>query len=214
MKIISIQVGKPKEVTYRGRVVSTGIFKSPIAGRVKVNALNLEGDGQADLSVHGGVDKAVYAYSLDWSDWWTKERPGVSFDGGAFGENLSLRGMDENQVFLGDTFAVGDAVLQAIQPRFPCFKLGIKFDDPSIIKSFMKAGRPGVYFRVLQEGFIEPGQEFKLLSSEKEKVSITRIFTMFRDRDADPVEIAQLKNISYFPRELLDQIVHLNSLSS
>ena len=176
MKIVSIQVGLPQVMQFRGREVTTGIFKSPIEGPAHVRFTNIEGDGQADLRVHGGVDKAVYAYSLDAYAWWKKKRPNDTFEFGAFGENLTIDEMNERQVCVGDTFEIGDAILQVAQARFPCFKLGVKFNDHTVIKDFNESERPGVYFRVLKEGHIEAGQEFKLISREKNLVSIWEEF--------------------------------------
>ena len=178
MKIISIQVGKPRAVDYRGKPVLTGIFKAPVKGPLMLRATNLDGDGQADLKVHGGIDKALYAYSLDAYPAWKKQRPNDEFAPGAMGENLSLDKMPEDQIFIGDVFKVGKAIIQVTEPRFPCFKLGIKYNDPKIIKEFNELGRPGVYFRVLQEGLIDVGQTLELTSQEEVKVSVAELFAM------------------------------------
>lgn len=176
MKIVSIQVGLPKEVEYRGRVVTTGIFKEPVAGPVRVNTLNMVGDKQADLTVHGGVDKAVYAFGLDAYPWWREAWPQIQFSYGAFGENLTMDRLPEEELYIGDTFEVGTVVLQIAQPRFPCYKLGVKFNDPGAIKAFMKCGRPGVYFRVMKEGSIEAGDKLRLLSREEPALSVRDLF--------------------------------------
>jgi MOSC domain-containing protein YiiM len=176
MKIVSIQVGLPKDVIYRGKTVTTGIFKNSIPGPVYARATNLDGDRQADLTVHGGRDKAIYAYSVDAYDWWRTERPGDVFNYGAFGENLSIDVLPEGDVFIGDTFEVGDAVIQACQPRFPCYKLAVKFNDPSVLKTFMKSRRPGVYFRVIKEGLIGVGQSLVLIDRERVLLSVLELF--------------------------------------
>lgn len=176
MKIVSIQVGRIRTVPFKGKDVTTGIFKLPVKGPVRVETLRLEGDEQADLKVHGGADKAVYAYSLDTLPWWRQKRPNDVFDYGSFGENLSIDQINEDQVFIGDVFEVGTALLQVSEPRFPCFKLGIKFNDQEILKQFMELGRSGVYFRVLREGEIDVGQNLKLISQEKVLAPISEFF--------------------------------------
>jgi MOSC domain-containing protein YiiM len=191
LKILSIQVGLPKTVLFRGKRIDTGIFKSPVSGPVYVRATNLDGDRQADLSVHGGSDKAVYAYSMDAYPWWRVERPQDRFDFGAFGENLSIDALPEDRLFIGDTFEVGEAVIQITQPRFPCYKLGVKFNDPAILKSFMESQRPGVYFRVLKEGAIRAGQELTLLSRESVLLSVAELFTL---QHSQPIDLARVKS--------------------
>lgn len=175
MKILSIQVGKPKEIVYRGKPIFTAIFKSPLEGPVLVRKLNIEGDGQGNLQVHGGIDKAVYAYSFDAYDWWKQNRPGT-YECGAFGENLTVDSMSEKVIHIGDTFQVGEAVLQVSEPRFPCSRLVAKYDDPSIMKTFNQSGRSGIYFRVLQEGLIDTGSEFKLLKQDKTQPTVYEVF--------------------------------------
>jgi MOSC domain-containing protein YiiM len=205
MKIISIQTGLPKDVTFQGKTVRTGIFKSKIQGPVHAKTLNLVGDGQADLTVHGGVDKAIYAYSLDAYSWWKKMRPEDAFDGGAMGENLSVDQMLEDQIFIGDTYEVGEAVLQVAQPRFPCYKLGVKFNDLNILKMFIQSKRPGVYFRVLKEGLINADQEFKLIGTEKIKLSLSELFSYVHESQIDPSRAAECINIKSLPKSYRDK---------
>ena len=156
-QLLAVSVGLPRRVAWRGEEVETGIFKASVEGRVAVGRLGLEGDGQADLSVHGGVDKAVYAYDQSGLDFWRGEldRPELGY--GAFGENLSLRGATEETTRLGDVLRVGTARLQVSQPRQPCFKLGLRFEDPRFPKRFLASGRVGFYLRVLEEGDVAAG---------------------------------------------------------
>jgi MOSC domain-containing protein YiiM len=191
MKILSIQVGLPRSVTYGGKVITTGIFKDPINGPVKLRTLNIEGDGQADLKVHGGRDKALYAYSFDAYPWWQTNRPQDSYEYGAFGENLTIDQLPENSTHLGDTFELGTAVIQVTEPRFPCFKLGIKFKDPTILKTFMKSKRSGIYFRVLKEGTIATGDSLRLVGKEQTSVSVQEIFLM----DPNKIEKERVREI-------------------
>jgi MOSC domain-containing protein YiiM len=172
MKIKSIQVGIPQTFEYRGRSIVTGIIKKAVTGPVLLRQFNLDGDAQADLTVHGGRDKALYAYSCDAYEWWKQTRPEDSFEYGEMGENLSVDDLPEDKIYIGDTFEVGEAVVQVTQPRFPCYKLAFKFNDPLIIKQFMQSARPGVYFRVLKEGLIDINQELKLIEQGPARISV------------------------------------------
>jgi MOSC domain-containing protein YiiM len=210
MKLVSIQVGLPREVSFRGKLIKTGIFKNPVPGPVRVLTMNIEGDKQADLTVHGGPDKAVYAYSIDTFPWWKQNRVHDSFENGAFGENLSVDAFSESEICIGDTFELGSTILQAAQPRFPCYKLGVKFQDPSILKTFMKSRRPGIYFRVLQEGTIAPGDEFKLISKETEQVSILKLMDIALQSEIDSETLQQLLRIKALPlnfRERFESLI-------
>lgn len=205
MKIESIQVGLPKTIEFRGRSVTTGIFKDPITGPVMVRKLNIDGDKQADLRVHGGEFKAVYAYSVGAYKWWREARPNDTIGFGAFGENLSVDDLPEEKIYIGDTFEVGGAVLQAVQPRYPCYKLGVKFNDPKILRMFMESGRPGVYFRVVREGLINSGDTFKLMAQEAVLVSIAKVFSFFHDSEPSEEDLAQVLTLKSLPPELRRQ---------
>ncbi|QCK14197.1 MOSC domain-containing protein [Mangrovivirga cuniculi] len=172
MQLKSIFVGKPKEVMYNGKIISTGIFKNEISGAVKVNKYNLEGDKQADLTVHGGENKAVYAYPVEHYEFWKKIRPDLQFEPGVFGENLSVSGLFEGEVNVGDQYKIGTAVLSVTTPRLPCFKLGIRMNDTKIIKDFMDAERSGFYFKVIKEGVINPGDKIELIHQDSYGLTI------------------------------------------
>jgi MOSC domain-containing protein YiiM len=199
MKIDSIQVGMPRTIEYRGRQVNTGIFKSGVSGPVHAGKLGLAGDGQADLTVHGGADKAVYAYSLDALAWWRSERPKDEFGGGSFGENLSMDELDEKEICVGDTFEVGTAVLQASQPRFPCSKLSVKFNDVSILKQFNSYARMGVYFRVLQEGLLGVGDSLKLVGRDAVLCPIAKLFSLYLAPSLETEQVEELLKIKALP---------------
>jgi MOSC domain-containing protein YiiM len=182
MAIVSLNVGTPREVTTGKGVVATGIFKTPVAGRVRLRFLNLDGDRQADLTVHGGADKAVYVYSADYYPAWQAEL-GRELPWGAFGENLDVDGCLEDDMCVGDTIGAGTSLLQVTEPRLPCFKLGIKFGDAGMIKTFLDRGRTGFYVRVLAEGDIGAGDAFTVVERDAGRVpvsEITRLYT--RDR--------------------------------
>jgi MOSC domain-containing protein YiiM len=157
MKLISVNVGLPRVVRSNGDSVTTGIFKEPVAGRVMLRTLNLDGDRQADLSVHGGPSKAVYVYPAEHYDYWQRELPEMELPWGMFGENFTATGLAESELNIGDQFRVGSALVMVTEPRMPCYKLGIRFNRPDILKRFLASGRTGFYFAVLQEGEVEPG---------------------------------------------------------
>lgn len=152
MKLLSVNVGLPREIEWKGKIVRTSIFKAPVSGRVRLTKLNLEGDQQSDLSVHGGIDKAVYVYPLEHYSFWRCELPGAEMPWGMFGENFTTEGsLEDTTVRIGDRFRVGSAEFVVTQPRMPCFKLGIRFGRVDIIKRFLHSGRAGFYFAVAQE---------------------------------------------------------------
>ncbi len=157
MKLLSVNVSQPKEVSYNGKRIKTGIFKEPVSGRTMMRRLNLDGDGQGDLSVHGGIHKAVYVYPIEHYDYWRRELGRDDLTCGKFGENLTVEGMLEETVHIGDVFRIGDALVEVSQPRVPCFKLGIKMRDPQIVKPFLESERVGFYVRVLEEGEVGAG---------------------------------------------------------
>lgn len=172
-----MQVGKPQEIEFQGKSILTGIFKDRVPGPLMLRTLNLQDDGQADLKVHGGRDKALYAYPADAYLEWKKLRPQDEFLGGAMGENLTIDFLPEDQIYMGDIYEVGEAVIQVTQPRFPCYKLAAKFKDVEILKQFMKINRPGVYYRVLKEGLLDVGNEMKLVSRENSSLTIAQVFS-------------------------------------
>jgi MOSC domain-containing protein YiiM len=182
MKIVSVNVGQPQQVPWNNGAVATGIFKAPVAGRVRVRRLNLEGDQQADLTVHGGPNKAVYAYPSEHYAFWRDELRNELL-WGMFGENLTTAGLNESEVYVGDRYQVGTAELVVTQPRTPCYKLGIKFGDPRMIKRFLRSRRSGFYFAVAEEGEVEPGDGVKLLDRATNTISIADINRIYPETD-------------------------------
>jgi len=180
MKIISLNVGLPRLVLRDGEPVSTGIFKEPIDGRVMMRTLNLDGDRQADLSVHGGPSKAVYVYPAEHYDFWTRELPEMDLPWGMFGENFTTTGLLETEINIGDKFRIATAEVIVTQPRMPCYKLGLKFGRADIIKRFLQSERTGFYLAVLKEGEVGAGDEFEPLARDAHDVrvsDITRLYT-------------------------------------
>ena len=157
MKLLSVNVSQPKEVSYNGERIKTGIFKEPVSGRTMMRRLNIDGDGQGDPTIHGGIDKAVYVYPIEHYDYWKHELGRDDLTYGQFGENLTVEGLLEETVHIGDVFRVGEALVEVSQPRVPCFKLGIKMGNPQIVKPFLASERVGFYVRVLEEGEVGAG---------------------------------------------------------
>ena len=179
MKILSINIGLPREVTFNGQTVTTGIFKQPVDRRIYLRKLNLEGDKQADLTVHGGLEKAVYAYPAEHYEYWREELPDMSIPYGMFGENFTTRGLLEEHINIGDSFEIGSARLMVTQPRMPCYKLGIKFGRMEIVRQFLASGRPGIYFKVLREGEVGVEDEIKLIKRDKNSVTVKDIARIY-----------------------------------
>jgi len=149
MKLLSVNVGLPREIEWKGKIVRTSIFKAPVPGRIRVAKLNVEGDQQSDLTVHRGIDKAVYADPSEHYPFWRRELPGMDLPWGVFGENLTTEGLLEETLHIGDRLRVGSSEFVVTQPRMPCFKLGIRFNRSDLVKRFLQSGRTGFYFAVL-----------------------------------------------------------------
>jgi len=184
MKIVSLNTGLPREVQWKGETVTTGIFKEPVQGPVMLRTLNLDGDRQADLSVHGGVSKAVYAYPGEHYEFWKKEFPDMKLPFGMFGENFTTEGLFEDTINLGDRFRVGNAEIMATEPRLPCYKLGLKFGRTDILRRFLVSQRTGFYFAVLKEGEVQAGDAVERLSRDGHNITVsdvTRLYAFDRD---------------------------------
>jgi MOSC domain-containing protein YiiM len=180
LKIISLNVGLPRLVLRGDEPVSTGIFKVPVAGRVRLRKLNLDGDLQADLSVHGGLEKAVYLYPSEHYEFWRRELPDMDLQWGMFGENFTTTGFRETETNIGDRFKVGSAEVMVTQPRMPCYKLGIRFGRTDIIRRFLVSERSGFYLSVAKEGEVAAGDEFELIeknASGVRVVDVTRLYS-------------------------------------
>jgi len=179
MKIVSVNVGRPREIDWKGKTIRTSIFKEPVQGRVRLEALNFVGDEQADLSVHGGPQKAVYGYASEHYDFWRQQLPGVHLPWGAFGENLTTEGLLEEEINIGNRYQLGSAVVMVTQPRTPCYKLGVRFGRDDIVKRFLESGRPGFYFSVIQEGEVAAGDALELVYREAADVTVADILRLY-----------------------------------
>ena len=185
MKIISVNVGRPRLVVWNEQPVSTGIYKTPVEGRVMLRKLNLDGDRQADLTVHGGPTKAVYAYPAEHYNYWRDELPGTDLPWGMFGENFTIEGLDESRVNIGDRLRLGSAEVMVTEPRMPCYKLGIKFGRTDILKRFLASGRTGFYFSVQREGETAAGDQIELIGRDPNHVTVADITRLYAREKSD-----------------------------
>ena len=185
MKLVAISVGKPTTVKWQRRNVQTSIFKTPVGGRVHVGRLNIDGDAQADLRVHGGVDKAVYAYPAEHYSFWHDELPDAELSWGSFGENFTTEGLVENGVSIGDRYRIGNAELIVTQPRMPCFKLAIRFGRPDIVKRFLKSRRTGFYLAVEREGDAGPGDAIERITRDERRLTVDDVVSLYGAKSGD-----------------------------
>ena len=202
MKLVSVNTGLPRNVTWHGRNVTTGIFKQAVQGRVALRKLNLDGDRQADLTVHGGEHKAVYCYPVAHYDYWKVELPGRELPMGSFGENFTADGFLEDSVHLGDRFSVGSAEVVVTEPRLPCYKLGIRFESDDMVKRFLASGRTGFYFAVIREGEVGAGDEIKVIARDPNGVpvsEITRLYIAKRYADEDVASVNRALRVAALP---------------
>jgi MOSC domain-containing protein YiiM len=199
MKVLSISVGTPREIEWNGKKVLTSIFKSPIAGPVHARTLNLDGDAQSDLTVHGGVDKAIYVYPSEHYPFWREQLGGIDLPPGSFGENLTTEGLLEDAVSIGDKFRVGSAEFMVTQPRMPCFKLGIRFGRSDMIKRFLNSRRSGFYVSVLKEGELAPGQSIERIERGEPVVAVADITDLYIDHHADADRLRRASELDALP---------------
>src|SRR4051794_1276482 len=188
MSVISLNVGLPREVEWRGQTVRTSIFKSPVDRRLQVTKLNVAGDEQSDLSVHAGIDKAVYVYPSEHYEYWRGEYPQMELPWGMFGENLTIKGLLEENVRIGDRFRVGSAEFVVTQPRMPCFKLGIRFGRPDILKRFLRSGLTGFYLAVTLEGEVGAGDSIEFIEQADGGLTVADVVNLYM-ADAENQEL-------------------------
>jgi len=180
MRVLSVNVGLPRELEWNGKIVRTSIFKQPVTGRVRVARLNVEGDQQSDLTVHGGPEKAVYAYPSEHYPFWRGELAKMDLAWGVFGENFTTTGLLEETLHIGDRVRIGSAEFVVTQPRMPCFKLGIRFNRSDMVKRFLQSGRTGFYFAVLREGEVGAGDSIELLEKDKNNIPVADVVNLYR----------------------------------
>lgn len=199
MKLVSLNVGLPREVLWHGRRVSTGIYKEPVEGRVRLRKLNLDGDRQADLTVHGGADKAGYCYPTEHYAYWKKQLPGYDLPVAIFGENFTTEGLPEESVHLGDRFAIGSAEMVVTQPRLPCYKLGIRFESDDMVRKFLNGKRYGYYLNVTKEGEVGVGDEIKVLSRDPNAVPVSEITRLYVAKKYTAADLTSLRSALKVP---------------
>jgi MOSC domain-containing protein YiiM len=210
MKVLSVNVGKPQEHEWRGQRVTTAIFKTPVEGPVAIGPLNLEGDQQADLSVHGGLDKAVYAYPHEHYAYWQSQLPDYPLTLGNFGENLTFEGVSEEAIHIGDQLQIGTALFTVTQPRAPCYKLSVRFSREDMTKRFYQSRRFGFYLRVLREGELQAGVGVTLVNRDANEVSVADVIRLFTADSRDGAVLERALRVSALPlgwREALQKRV-------
>jgi MOSC domain-containing protein YiiM len=204
MKILSVNVGLPREISHQGRMIRTGIFKAPVAGRVRVNALNIAGDRQADLTVHGGPSKAIYFYPSEHYHFWRRELGEIELAPAAFGENLTSEGLLEKELNIGDRLCVGSVELAVTEPRLPCYKLAAKFNRDDMIKRFLRSRRTGFYCAVLREGELGAGDSISVLSRDPEGVTVADITRLYAFDKQDLNGMRRVANLKTLPESWRD----------
>ena len=185
MQIISANIAQPTTIIWRGQEVLTGIYKYGVDTPIFLNTEDVDNDHVLDRRYHGGADKACYLYSADHYPFWKMKYPAQYWSWGMFGENLTVSGLDESDIRIGDRFQIGGAVVQVSQPRQPCFKLGVRFGDQKVVDDFWNSPFPGVYVRVLQPGHVSKGDQIALLESNPESLSLSEVFSIFRSNRTD-----------------------------
>lgn len=205
MKIVSLNVGLPRLLSWGGATFKTGIFKAPVQGSVMLRTTNLDGDRQADLSVHGGPNKAVYGYPAEHYALWQNELPDADRNWGAFGENFTTEGLLESDIFIGDQYRVGDALIRVTTPRLPCFKLVAKFQREDIIGRFLHSGRCGFYFAVDKEGMVSAGNKFELVGRERTTLSIAEVNFLYSGKSPDREALMRSLDVTVLPQSWRDR---------
>jgi MOSC domain-containing protein YiiM len=193
MTLVSVNVGLPRDMIWHGRNVTTAIYKQPVRGRVALATLNLDGDGQADLSVHGGEYKAVYCYPIEHYDYWKKELPGRELPMAVFGENFTTQGLTEDSVHLGDEFSIGSTHVVVTQPRLPCYKLGVRFQSDDMVRRFLASGRTGFYLAVSREGDVGAGDDITMIARDPNAVPVSDITRLYVAKRYGPDEVASVR---------------------
>lgn len=194
-KLVSINVGTPKEFEYKGRTAISAIWKLPIAGRVAATGINLAGDGQADREAHGGFDKAIYAYALEDLQWWEQQTE-QDIAHGQFGENLTTQGLDVNQALIGEHWQIGSTILEVSEPRIPCWRFGVRMNDKTFPKIFTKALRPGAYLRIIEEGDVGTSDEIKIIHKPTHDLTIKDVFRIFTKDQDEAARLLEVEKMS------------------
>lgn len=207
MRIVSTNIAQPTTVTWKSKEVVTGIFKEPVDGELVLEKTDVKDDHVIDRRYHGGEDKACYMYSVDHYPFWKEEYPDLNWTYGMFGENLTVEGLDETQIHIGDTYKIGSAIAQVCQPRQPCFKLGIKFEDPRVLKNFIAKTYSGVYLRILKSGAVAVGASLELQNREGNGLSVAEVFSLLYNGTDDDELKNKVTHDQHLPKNLRDYII-------
>lgn len=199
MKIIATNIAKPTTIVWNGKTQTTGIYKYPTKEGIYLEKEDVKGDEVSDRKHHGGIFKACYIFSEDHYAYWQNLYPNLDFNYGIFGENLTVKGLDETKISVGDIYKIGTALVQVTQPREPCFKLGIRFGTQAILKQFIKHARPGTYVRVLEEGLIKPGDKMILVQAATNSLTTTQLFSLLFAKQKDQSQLALIVNNDAIP---------------
>jgi MOSC domain-containing protein YiiM len=202
----SVNVGTPREVSWRGGTVTTAIWKDPVQGRVRVRGANVDGDRQANLEVHGGVDKALYAYAAEDLEWWAGQL-GRAVAPGSFGENLTVRGVDVSGALVGERWRAGGTLLEVSQPRIPCFKLGIRMGSQRFPSRFAAAGRPGAYLRILAEGAVAAGDPVEVVHRPGHGLTVAEVSRIYHQDHAGAARLLQVPELSGSWKQWAERLV-------
>ncbi|WP_420399013.1 MOSC domain-containing protein [Flagellimonas sp.] len=206
MRIISTNLGKPTPIVWNGQETTTGIFKYPVNEPITLESESVAKDNISDRKVHGGVFKACYLFAKEQYPYWKEKYPNLDWDWGMFGENLTVEGLDETTLKIGNIYKVGTALVQVTQPREPCFKLGIRFDDQDILKTFIDHGYPGTYIRVLEVGQVQIGDEFELVEESPNPLTTQQFYQLLFTRKKDPEQIQLALENEALPQRKRDKL--------
>ena len=200
MKVVSINIGKPKEMNWKGKRTISGIYKSPTEKKVFVSSTNIEGDGQGNLKIHGGIDKAIYVYPFEHYEYWKTIFPDIDFSKGMFGENLTTSGLDESETNIGDKFNIGEIIVEVSEPRFPCVTLAGRMRTADIVKPFLHSYKSGFYLRVLKEGLIQVGDTIGIHEKSEDKFTVSDFVKFYINRDNSELKKRALVNTAISDR--------------
>lgn len=199
MHLVSINIGLPRQLGWNGGNVTSAIYKTPVAGAVRLRQRNLDGDRQGDLSAHGGPRKAAYAFPSENYGYWRERMPGIELSWGAFGENFTTEGLDEETVSIGDRFRIGAAVVQVTQPRIPCYKLGIRLGQDDIVSRFLATAHTGFYLAVLEEGEVRAGDAIELLGADPAGLTVADLTRLYANASSDPGLLRRAAALALLP---------------
>ncbi|GAA4269723.1 MOSC domain-containing protein [Hyunsoonleella aestuarii] len=207
MKIISTNIGKPTTISWNGKEVTTGIYKKPVNHRILFGNQCVQNDEISDRNVHGGEFKACYLFSSDQYSYWKNLYPNLDWEYGMFGENLTISGLNEKDICVGDIFEIGTSLVQVTQPREPCFKLGIKFGSQQVVKQFIEHGYPGTYIRILEEGYVKNGDSLKLVERVKDSISTWQLFNLLYSKEKNQEHIKLIMNNNALPKRKRNKLI-------